>query len=164
MIELKKQVFTLNGEYTAREKNKLLDDILSMEYSSLKAVEEDILVSSNYLHELEDTSYNFINKVQLDEGVVISPQDFAENLEQTAYLLKNLSSFMEDETKEVEELASDFQMIVEVVNEQELVVNQIFELKKEIDLALSQERINVAEALIDKREIVLKNILIDELL
>ena len=71
---------------------------------------------------------------------------------------------MEDETKEVEELASDFQMIVEVVNEQELVVNQIFELKKEIDLALSQERINVAEALIDKREIVLKNILIDELL
>ena len=54
-IDLKKQLASVKKENTARDKNKVLDDVLSMEYSSLKAVEDSVLASSSYLKELEES-------------------------------------------------------------------------------------------------------------
>jgi hypothetical protein len=163
VIELKKQVSSLSSELAAREKNRLLDDVLSMEYSSLKSVEEDILVSASYLKELEDACNNYLNKLDLGEGVIISPQDLALSLEQTSYTLKKIACSVEGDTNEVQSLASEFKSLADDVKDQSLLVDEISSLKAQIDDLTAQERINVAEQLMPNRDHVLLKILTEEL-
>ena len=163
LIELKKLTFALTSESNARNKNKMLDDVLSMEYSSLKNVEEDILITSSYLAELEENCYSFLNRLDLEKGVVISPQDLAEYLEKTAHILKKISSLIEDESSEILAISKEFQCLVDISKEQEQVYQEIYQLECEISKYQAQEKIKKAECILDTREKIIKSIILEEL-
>lgn len=162
IIELKKTVSSLELETSARSKNKLLDDVLSMEYSSLKSLEEDILVSTTYLKELEENSYNLLNRLDLAPGVIISPQDLSGKLEKNAYTLRKLATLIEDEVEDIKTLSEDFLEIVNITSEQETYLSEIKKLQQEFLDLKSQERIQVIEQTIESREKVLKSILLND--
>ena len=164
LIDLKKQSSSLKSENDARSKNKLLDDVLSMEYSSLKSVEEDILISSSYLKELEENSCSVLNRLDLEEGEIISPQVLSELLEKTAYTLKKVSSLVEDESKEIQTLADEMQNLVNVNSEKNAVFDEIAQLEKKICTLTAQEKINAADKAFSSREILLKSFLNEDLI
>lgn len=164
LIELKRQVAAVSVEVNARKKVKLLDDVLSLEYSALKSIENEVLLSAVYLKELEDNAASFLNRLDLDKGVVISPQDLAEYLENTAHTLRKISSLFEDETGEILKISEELQDFVEVSAEKARVLKEISELQREIKLINAKENIKVAEKTLPIREKVLEELVLEEIL
>ena len=164
LIELKKQTNSLKAEYNARNKNTILDDVLSMEYSSLKSIEEDILLTNNYIKELEENSHCLLNRLDLDQREIISPQILAETLEKSAFTLKKVSSLIEDESNEISILAEEMQGLVSSNCECSKVFSEISELELKILSLLEQEKISKAEKSFAHREKLIKSYLLDDLM
>lgn len=152
LIDLKKQVNSLKLDSESRTKTTLLDDVLSMEYSSLKNIEEDILISTEYIKELKNNSTEYLNRVDLDKGVIISPKDLENSLEKTALELNSLVAIVENDYESVESLANDFKQVVHIVQAQHEFLEKIKESKKLVDHQKTQEKIETVQKILPIRE------------
>ncbi|CAG9328192.1 unnamed protein product [Blepharisma stoltei] len=159
LVELKKTVMSLSSDIAAREKTKLLDDVLSMEYSSLKAVEDDILMTSAYLQELENASYFTLHKMKLGENVIVSPSELINCLEKASLTLKQIQTLIDPEAQEIKNLGMEIEEFLNVVTEEQKEIERNEQLVAELQRLYDKEKIIIAEMAIEKREIE-----IDELL
>lgn len=118
IVELKKTVIGLSTEIEAREKTHMLDDVLSMEYSSLKAVEDDILLSSAYLQEIENAAYFSLHRLRLDENIIVSPSELLKELEKAKEALRQIENSIDPEAQEIKKLGQEVQEFLEILNEE----------------------------------------------
>lgn len=159
LIEIKKQVNNLKLDSESRTKTTILDNILSMEYSSLKPIEEDILITTEYLKELKNNSTEYLNRVDLDRGVIISPKDLEIKLEKTALELNSLVAIVEHDYDAVNVLAKDFEEIVQIVQTQHELLETIKEGKTQLDAKKMQEKIKIVQKVLPKREEFIENLI-----
>mmetsp|Transcript_8316 Transcript_8316/g.8204 ORF Transcript_8316/g.8204 Transcript_8316/m.8204 type:complete len:157 (+) Transcript_8316:371-841(+) len=150
---------SISSDIAAREKTKLLDDVLSMEYSSLKAVEDDILMTSAYLQELENASYFTLHKMKLGENVIVSPSELLNCLEKASLTLKQIQTLIDPEAQEIKNLGIEIEEFLNVVTEEQKEIERNEQLVTELQRLYDKEKIMIAEMAIEKREIE-----IDELL
>ena len=162
IIDLKKQVSSLKLESSARTKNKILDDILSLEYSSLKPVEEDIITSSHYLKELQNNCLEFINRVDLERGAIISPKDLESQLEKSALDLNSLVSLVEDESKDMKDMACEFLELVEIVKAQHEALDDVRDLEKMINENKLVEKVEVVKKVIGSRQDLIEKLIFED--
>ena len=159
LIELKKQVNNLKLDSESRTKTTVLDNILSMEYSSLKPVEEDILITTEYLKELKNNSTEYLNRVDLDRGVIISPKDLESQLEKTALELNSLVAIVESDYEAADVLAKDFEEVLYIIQAQHEIIEKIKEGKALLDERKMQEKIKIVQKILPKREEIISNLI-----
>ena len=162
IIDLKKKVSSLKLESSAVTKNKILDDILSLEYSSLKPVEEDIITSSHYLKELQNNCLEFINRVDLERGAIISPKDLENQLEQSALDLNSLVSLVEDESKDMKNMANEFLELVSIVRAQHEALEDVRSLEKIINSNKLVEKVEVVKKVIGSRQAMIEKLIFED--
>lgn len=159
LIDLKKQVNSLKLDSESRTKTTLLDDVLSMEYSSLKNIEEDILITTEYIKELKNNSNEYLNRVDLDKGVIISPKDLENSLEKTALELNSLVAIVENDYECVESLAKDFKHVLNIVQAQHEFLEKIKESKNLVDCQKTMEKIQTVQKILPIRETFINNLI-----
>lgn len=147
ILDLKSQIINLRAEVKAKEETKLLDSVLSLEYSSLKSIEEDLNTVSGYLEELETAAYNTMNRLPLGEDVVVDPSSLLESINQAAHTLNRITDLVNPDSQTIEgmlELLCDFGKTLEDEREE---VAKSYILLDELSKLYNEEKSLVADSL-----------------
>jgi hypothetical protein len=162
LIDLKKQVSSLKLESSSRLKTKLLDDILSQEYSLLSPCDSEILSSISMLSELQVNCSTFLNRVDLDRGVIISPKDLEDQLKSSALELNSLTHLVQDEAEDIQDLSKEFSEILQVIRSQHETLEDIQNLQKQIDEQKMIEKVQTIQQVLPKRLKLLQALVMED--
>lgn len=134
LIELKKQANALGTDLLARRQTRLLDEVLTLEYSSLKPVESSLLDMAEPLKELEKAVYYSLHRLRLGEKVAVEPLQLMDGLRSSKVSLAEIVTKVKPESEEVMQLTERMKCLAKLVGaEREEVargVGQLEELRK----------------------------------
>jgi hypothetical protein len=115
LIELKKQANALGTDLSARRQTRLLDEVLTLEYSSLKPVESSLVDMAEPLKELEKAVYYSLHRLRLGERVAVEPLKLLEELRESQVSLGEIVAKVKPESEEVMQLTERMKCLADLV-------------------------------------------------
>lgn len=115
IIELKKQANALGTDLSARRQTRLLDEVLTLEYSSLKPVESSLVDMAEPLKELEKAVYYSLHRLRLGERVAVEPLKLLEELRESQVSLGEIVAKVKPESEEVMQLTERMKCLADLV-------------------------------------------------
>ena len=115
LIELKKQANALGTDLSAKRQTRLLDEVLTLEYSSLKPVESSLVDMAEPLKELEKAVYYSLHRLRLGERVAVEPLKLLEELRESQVSLGEIVAKVKPESEEVMQLTERMKCLADLV-------------------------------------------------
>ena len=104
----------------------------------------------------------FINRVDLERGAIISPKDLENQLEQSALDLNSLVSLVEDESKDMKNMANEFLELVSIVRAQHEALEDVRSLEKIINSNKLVEKVEVVKKVIGSRQAMIEKLIFED--
>lgn len=145
--DLKSQIINLRAEVKAKEETKLLDSVLSLEYTSLKSIEEDVHTVSGYLGELETAAFNTLNRLTLGEDVVVDPSQLLDSISQASHTLNRITDLVNPDSKTIEDMLDLLCDLGKVLKDEREEVSKSYILLDELSKLYNQEKSLIADSL-----------------
>lgn len=164
LIELKKQANALGADLLARRQTRLLDEVLTLEYSSLKPVESHLVDLADPLKELEKAVYYSLHRLKLGEKVAVEPLELLEGLRRSKTSLQEIVAKVKPESEEVMQLTERMKCLAELVGVEREEVARGAELLEELRKLCGEERGELAAGAQAARDREIEEMLTERLL
>lgn len=140
LIELQKQVHALDSDLSARRQTRLLDEVLTSEYSSLKPIDTLLESLSEPITTLEKASYYSLHRLKLGRNVIVEPMEMLRTLRNAYQHLESIADLVRPESEEVMQLTARLKNLTELVGVEREEVKKAAQLLEEMKDLSGEEK------------------------
>ena len=163
LVEIKKMLNAKTANRNAKNQTRVVDDLLNYEYSCLKPLEDDILLSGAYVSDLEKISYHALHRVDIKEDHYIDSNQLLESLGSSCESLQSIQNSVEEQESLIAELSTELSEFSEVLAQEKQELHKNKTLLGKFHELSSKNNIANAEKVLDQREYKLLEFLTEDI-